>query len=164
MKTNLNFTLANFQDQSGYLSSFSDCPCPSCSKERWTHKYETDLAVDGKVVGRAYTFHEYTGQSPAVNFTLDGTTWYCVTYYDGYENVAKRLGENGEESEVPTSNRGLLSDPECLVNLERLSTAELLKRLIENKDNTEYDDVMKAYDHLEALVEAAAAKEPPKQS
>lgn len=164
MKTNLNFTLANFQDQSAYRDSFSDCPCPTCSKERWTHEYETDLAVDGKVVGRAYTFNEYTGQSPAVNFTLDGTTWYCVTYYDGYERVTKRLGENGEESDVPTSNRGYLSDPERVVNLESLSTSELLKMLISNLDNTEYDDVILTYKHLEALVEAAAAKEPPKQS
>ncbi len=161
MKTNLNFTLVNFQDQSGYLSSFSDCPC--CGSEYWTHMYETDLAVDGKVVGRAYTFREYTGQSPAVNFTLDGTTWYCVTYYDGYENVTKRVGENGEESEVPISNRGLLSDPERVVNLEKLGTSELLKMLISNLDNTEYDDVILTYNHLEALIEAVAAKEPPKQ-
>jgi hypothetical protein len=164
MKTNLNFTLANFRGQSAYRDYFSDCPCPSCSNERWTHEYETDLAVDGKVVGRAYTFHEYTGQPSAVNFTLDGTTWYSVTYYDGYENVKKSLGENGEASDVPTSNRGLLSDSERLANLERLSTAELLKMLISNLDNTEYDDVIKAYDHLEALVKAVAAKEPPKQS
>ncbi len=163
MKTNQNFTLANFRDQSGYRDYFSDCPCPSCSQGRWTHEYETDLACDGKVVGKAYTAHEHAGQPPAVNFTLDGTTWYSVSYYDGYENVTKRLGENGEESEVPTSNRGLLSDPESLANLERLSTSELLKRLISNLDNTEYDDVMKAYEHLEALVESVASKEPPKQ-
>ena len=126
--------------------------------------YETDLSVDGKVVGKATTSHEHAGQPPAVNFTLDGTTWYSVTYYDGYENVKKSLGENGEASDVPTSNRGLLSSSECLVNLESLSTAELLKMLISNIDNIEYDDVIKAYDHLEALVKAVAAKEPPKQS
>ena len=162
MKTNLKFTLANFQDHSGYLEMFSDCPC--CGSDHWTHMYETDLSVDGKVVGKANTSHEHAGQPPAVNFTLDGTTWYSVTYYDGYERVTKRLGENGEESDVPTSNRGYLSDPERVVNLERLSTSELLKMLISNIDNTEYDDVIKAYDHLEALVKAVAAKEPPKQS
>ena len=160
MKTNLNFTLANFQDHSGYVDYWDDCPC--CNSEQWTHKYETDLCVDGKVVGRAYTFHEYTGQPSAVNFTLDGTTWYSVTYYDGYENVTKSLGENGKASDVPTSNRRLLSSSECLVNLESLSTAELLKMLISNLDNTEYDDVIKAYDHLEALVSAVAAKPPQK--
>jgi hypothetical protein len=31
-------------------------------------------------------------------------------------------------------------------------------------DNTEYDDVMLALEHLEALVAAVAAKEPPKKS
>ena len=87
-----------------------------------------------------------------------------MTYYDGYENVKKSLGENGKESDVPTSNRRLLSSSECLANLESLSTAELLKMLISNIDNTEYDDVIKAHDHLEALVKAVAAKEPPKQS
>lgn len=162
MKTNLNFTLANFQDHSGYLEMFSDCPC--CGSDHWTYMYETDLSVDGKVVGKANTSHEHAGQPPAVNFTLDGTTWYSVTYYDGYENVKKSLGENGKESDVPTSNRRLLSSSECLANLESLSTAELLKMLISNIDNTEYDDVIKAYDHLEALVKAVAAKEPPKQS
>jgi hypothetical protein len=162
MKTNLNFTLANFQDHSGYLEMFSDCPC--CGSDHWTYMYETDLSVDGKVVGKANTSHEHAGQPPAVNFTLDGTTWYSVTYYDGYENVKKSHGENGEASDVPTSNRGLLSDSERLANLERLSNSELLKLLISNIDNTEYDDVIKAYDHLEALVKAVAAKEPPKQS
>ena len=160
MKTNLNFTLANFRDHSGYVDYFDDCPC--CSSEHWTHKYETDLSVDGKVVGRAYTYHDHC--TAETNFTLDGLTWYSVAYNSGYENVTKRLGEGGEASDVPTSNRGYLSDPERLANLERLSTSELLKMLISNVDNTEYDDVIKAYDHLEALVKAVAAKEPPKQS
>ena len=160
MKTNLNFTLANFQDHSGYVDYWDDCPC--CSSERWTHKYETDLCVDGKVVGKAYTYHDHC--TADTNFTLDGVTWYSVAYNSGYEHVTKRLGENGKESEVPTSNRVLLSDSECLVNLESLSTSELLKRLIDNKDNTEYDDVMLVLEHLEALVAAVAAKEPPKKS
>jgi hypothetical protein len=34
--------------------------------------------------------------------------------------------------------------------------------LISNIDNTEYDDVIKAHDHLEALVKAVAAKPPQK--
>jgi hypothetical protein len=160
MKTNLNFTLANFRDHSGYVDYFDDCPC--CSSEHWTHKYETDLSVDGKVVGRAYTYHDHC--TAETNFTLDGLTWYSVAYNSGYENVTKRLGEGGEASDVPTSNRGLLSDSETVANLQSLSSAELLKRLIDNKDNTEYDDVMLVLEHLEALVSAVAAKEPPKQS
>jgi hypothetical protein len=86
-----------------------------------------------------------------------------VAYNSGYENVTKRLGEGGEASDVPTSNRGLLSNSEIVANLEGLSSAELLKRLIDNKDNTEYDEVMLVLEHLEALVSAVAAKEPPKQ-
>jgi hypothetical protein len=76
MKTNLNFTLANFRDHSGYVDYFDDCPC--CSSEHWTHKYETDLSVDGKVVGRAYTYHDHC--TAETNFTLDGLTWYSVAY------------------------------------------------------------------------------------
>ena len=159
MKTNLNFTLANFQDHSGYLEMFSDCPC--CGSDHWTYMYETDLSVDGKVVGRAYTYHDHC--TAETNFTLDGLTWYSVAYNSGYENVTKRLGEGGEASDVPTSNRGLLSDSETVANLQSLSSAELLKRLIDNKDNTEYDDVMLVLEHLVALVSAVAAKEPPKQ-
>jgi hypothetical protein len=34
--------------------------------------------------------------------------------------------------------------------------------LISNIDNTEYDDVIKAYDHLTELVSAVAAKPPEK--
>ena len=160
MKTNLNFTLANFQDHSGYVDYWDDCPC--CNSEQWTHKYETDLCVDGKVVGRAYTYHDHC--TADTNFTLDGVTWYSVANNSGYEHVTKRLGDGGEASEVPTSNRGLLCNSEIVANLERLSSAELLKQLIDNNNNTEYDDVMLVLAHLEALVSAVAAKEPPKQS
>ena len=147
MNNNHNFTLANFQDHSAYVEYYDDCP--ACGWEVWENLYLTDLVVDGHAIGKAYSCfecqdwaifldlqsdHEAPQDQPEVNFTLDGAMWYSV-YYDGYStNVTKRTGMNGRPREEV---------PE---------------------DSPEYTEVMKAYDRLTALVEAAAAKEPPKKA
>ncbi len=147
MNANLNFTLVNFQDHSGYVDYWDECPC--CRGQAWEKLFVTDLVVDGQAIGKAYrclnapaaagelqSDHGSWPEEPEVNFSLDGVTWYSIwvnpkTYSDG---VTKRVGLNGRPREdVP-------------------------------EDSPEFAEVMKAYEHLEALVAAVAAKEPPKQS
>ena len=147
MKTNLNFTLANFQDRSAYVEYYDDCP--ACGWKVWENLYLTDLVVDGKATGKAYSCFEYQdwaifldlqsdheapSDQPEVNFTLDGTTWYSVWYGEYSTDVTKRADMDGRPREdVP-------------------------------EDSPEYAEVMKTYARLTELVSAVAAKEPPKKS
>ena len=145
MNANLNFTLVNFQDHSGYVDYWDDCPC--CRGQAWETLYLTDLVVDGRAIGKAYrcfnaptwagelqSEHGSWPEEPEVNFSLDGSTWYSIwvnpkTYSDG---VTKRIGLNGRPREdVP-------------------------------EDSPEYTEVMEAYDRLTVLVSAVAAKPPVK--
>ena len=147
MNANLNFTLVNFQDHSGYVDYWDECPC--CRGQAWEKLFVTDLVVDDQAIGKAYrcfnaptwagellSEHGSWPEEPEVNFSLDGATWYSIwvnpkTYSDG---VTKRIGLNGRPREdVP-------------------------------KDSHEYAEVMKAYERLTELVSAVAAKEPPKKS
>ena len=147
MNANLNFTLDNFQDHSGYVDYWDDCPC--CRGQAWETLYLTDLVVDGRAIGKAYrcfnaptwagelqSEHGSWPEEPEVNFSLDGATWYSIwvnpkTYSGG---VTKRIGLNGRlREDVP-------------------------------QDSHEYAEVMKAYERLTDLVSAVAAKEPPKKS
>ena len=147
MKTNLNFTLANFQDHSAYATFWIE-RTEGTDWQEWRQLYVTDLSVDGRVIGKAHCCfgyedwvknlktsgkHDWYSQWPEVNFTLDGLTWYSGDGDRDGQSIRKWSAEEGWES-------------------------------IDNLDNTEYDDVMLALEHLEALVSAVAAKEPPKQS
>ena len=141
MNANLNFTLVNFQDHSGYVDYWDECPC--CRGQAWEKLFVTDLVVDGQAIGKAYrcfntptwagellSEHGSWPEEPEVNFSLDGSTWYSIwvnpkTYSDG---VTKRIGLNGRPREdVP-------------------------------EDSPEYTKVMEAYDRLTVLVSAVAAK------
>ena len=141
MNANLNFTLVNFQDHSGYVDYWDECPC--CRGQAWEKLFVTDLVVDGQAIGKAYrcfnapawagellSEHGSWPEEPEVNFSLDGATWYSIwvnpkTYSDG---VTKRIGLNGRPREdVP-------------------------------EDSPEYTKVMEAYDRLTVLVSAVAAK------
>jgi hypothetical protein len=147
MNAKPNFTLVNFQDYSDYVECWNECPC--CRRQDWEKLYLTDLVVDGRAIGKAYRYsnapawawklqsdHGSWPEEPEVNFSLDGSTWYSIWVNPKTysDGVTKRTGMNGRSREEV---------PE---------------------DSPEHSEVMKAYERLTALVEAASAKEPPKQS
>ena len=147
MNNNHNFTLVNFQDHSAYVEYYDDCPC--CRGQDWENLYSAGLVVDGQAIGKAYrcfdapawawelqSDHGSWPEAPEVNFSLDGSTWYSIWVNPKTysDGVTKRTGLNGRPRE---------DVPE---------------------DSHEYAEVMKAYERLEALVSAVAAKEPPKQA
>ena len=161
MKKPLNFTLANFQENPDFIEHIDDYTGKYSTPHRM---FDTDLSVDGKVVGRAYKKCGNDYPFPATHFTLDGTNWYTVQYTFGRVHVTKRLGENGAPSDMPISNRWHLSHHGRYSACQgRVSITELKRRLAENNEDTEFDDVMLAYAHLDTLIEAVPTKEPPKQ-
>ena len=150
MKTKPNFTLANFQDHSTYVTFWIE-RTEGTDWQEWRHLYVTDLSVDGRVIGKAHCCfgyedwakdlrtsgkHDWYSQWPEVNFTLDGSTWYSVIGEDkGGQEIRKWSAEEGWES-MNSLDYGF---DECL-------------------------PVLLAFDHLAMLVSAVAAKEPPTQS
>jgi hypothetical protein len=161
MNTPKNFTLENFQEHPDFIEHFEDY---WGNQSRAHRMFDTDLSVDGKVVGRAYKKCGNDYPIPATHFTLDGTNWYAVQHTFGRVHVTKRVGENGAPSYMPVSNRWRLSHYSSQSACQDgVSIPELKRRLAENNEDTEFDDVMLAYAHLETLIEAVASKEPPKK-
>jgi hypothetical protein len=176
MNNNHDFTLVNFQDHSAFVEYWHSCPecgswkCPcgwvdweepDVRENIWLKLYLTDLAVDDQVTGKAYCCWgqeewakdlqhgwepwptmrgpspptwKHYPEPPEVNFTLDGTSWFTVLRDDDSTEVTKRTGMNG---------------------LPRIKVPE---------GSPEYTEVIKAFERLNELVSAVAAKEPPKQS
>ena len=157
MKYPPNFTLANFQEHPYFIEHIDDYTGKYTTPHRM---FDTDLSVDGKVVGRAYKKcgNDYPFQ--ATHFTLDGTNWYAVQHTFGRVRVTKRVGENGAPSYMPVSNRWRLSHYSSQSACQDgVSIPELKRRLAENNEDTEFDDVMLAYAHLETLIEAVSPRD-----
>ena len=162
MKKPPNFTLANFIEHPYLIEHIDDYTGKYSTPHRM---FDTDLSVDGKVVGRAYKKRGNDYPFQATHFTLDGTNWYTVQYIYGRVHATKRLGENGAPSDMPISNRWRLTHHGRYIGCQgSVSITELKRRLAENNEDTEFDDVMVTYAHLATLIEAVPTEEPPEQS
>ncbi len=145
MNTKLNFTLANFQDHSAYVTFWIECT-EGTDWQEWRQLYVTDLSVDGKPTGKAHCCFGYedwakhlrisdkydwlriNGQIAETNFTLDGSIWYTVWEDPHTVEITKWSANEGGEY----------------------------------LDEEAHSAVWMTYKHLKSLVDAAAAKEPPK--
>jgi hypothetical protein len=133
MNNNHNFTLVNFQDHSAYVETY----CEGLGRAKvWTHMYLTDVATEGRVVGKAYCcvgagdgfgsdwanklrVKEFNDEFPTeTSFCLDGTTWYSVWHTWGACDVHMRTSE-GSKDWVEVS-RGSAMHAEALMAYHRL--------------------------------------------
>jgi len=152
MNANLNFTLVNFQDHSAYATFWIE-RTEGTDWQEWRQLYVTDLSVDGRVTGKAHCCFGYEDWAkglrtsgavdwydkwPEINFTLDGLTWYSG-HSDGDGGTGQSIRKWSAEEGWESMNSLDYGFEECL-------------------------PVLLAFDHLAMLVEAVAAKEPPKQS